>query len=182
MLTKGVNMKLLKNILALILLFSMLLSVISCDNDKDGEKEPPENLVTVTVKNPLGKPMPGITVFIHEDAGEDYNVCMEPLTTDEGGKISVVLDPEKAYSLQIMQCPKVYKAKSGATPSERYPLSEKNVDVVLEFSDGYAPESYSLGDYAADFSLTDIEGNEYSLSELLKTKKAVIHRYNNLCR
>lgn len=34
--------------------------------------------------------------------------------------------------------------------------------------------SYNLGDYMGDYTVTDIEGNSYTFSELLKTKKAIV--------
>ena len=34
--------------------------------------------------------------------------------------------------------------------------------------------SYSLGDYMGDYTVTDINGNSYVFSELLKTKKAIV--------
>ena len=34
--------------------------------------------------------------------------------------------------------------------------------------------SYTLGDYMGDYTITDVEGNSYTFSELLKTKKAIV--------
>lgn len=34
--------------------------------------------------------------------------------------------------------------------------------------------SYSLGDYMGDYTVTDVNGNEYVFSELLKSKKAIV--------
>ena len=34
--------------------------------------------------------------------------------------------------------------------------------------------SYNLGDYMGDYTVTDVEGNSYTFSELLKTKKAIV--------
>lgn len=34
--------------------------------------------------------------------------------------------------------------------------------------------SYNLGNYMGDYTVTDVEGNSYTFSELLKTKKAIV--------
>ncbi len=34
--------------------------------------------------------------------------------------------------------------------------------------------SYALGDYMGDYTVTDIEGNSYTFSDLLETKKAIV--------
>jgi len=37
---------------------------------------------------------------------------------------------------------------------------------------------YNLGDYIGDYTVTDVEGNSYTFSELLKTKKAIVRVFS----
>ncbi len=37
-----------------------------------------------------------------------------------------------------------------------------------------ADSNYSLGDYMGDYTVTDVNGNSYTFSELLETKKAIV--------
>ena len=175
-----------KKIIVLLLISSILLSFASCkgktpeddvesnDNTETALQPVGVSSCTVTVKNPLGKVIPGVTLLLHLDGEEDYNVCTLPVTTDGEGKATFSLDPTASYSVGLMNCPGVYTAKSGATRKERYAISADTLDVVLGVKTGYAPSAYEVGDFMADFTITDIDGNSYNLYSLLKEKKAVM--------
>ena len=196
-------MKLLKKLLPLLLIISIIFFAISCDkvpdnnddptvenggNDdgkpsggddnsdggNDSDTEPETATYTVTVTNPFGKPVSDVTVYIHKDCGEDYNVCTTPAVTDDEGKVSFTLDTAFTYSVQVASIPLVYSALSGYTPQERYQFTSGEATVILGYNEGATPSSYDVGDPIANFTLTDIDGNEYKLSELLKTKKMVM--------
>ncbi len=195
-------MKLLKKLLALLLIISLTIFAGSCDNGSDNNDDPPtvdngdsdnnsndiekdpdgdnnENpepqtaTYTVTVTNPFGKPISGVTVFIHKDGGADYNVCATPAVTDDEGKVSFTLDTAFTYSVQVQTIPSVYSAPDGYLPAERYRFNGYESVVTLDFS-GVVPASYEVGDPIANFTLTDIDGNSYELAELLETKKMVM--------
>ena len=135
-------MKLLKKLLPLLLIISIIFFAISCDkvpdnnddptvenggNDdgkpsggddnsdggNDSDTEPETATYTVTVTNPFGKPVSDVTVYIHKDGGEDYNVCTTPAVTDDEGKVSFTLDTAFTYSVQVASIPLVYSALSG---------------------------------------------------------------------
>lgn len=165
-------MKILKNILALILLLSMIISMVSCHKETPNETN--DNEYTVTVKNPLGKSLAGVRLLIHEDGGADFNVCMEPLTTDIDGTVTLTLDPSKSYSIGLMGYPDAYVAKSGNSRAERYAVDSKNVEIVLDINEYYAPSRYDLGDFMPNFTLTDYSANTYNLYDILTDKKAVV--------
>lgn len=172
-------MNIFKKILPVILIIAMMLSVVSCDYDK--QEDPPktggsfdQEKYTVTVLNPYGKPMPDVTVYVHKDGEQDYNVCTAPISTDSEGKAEFTLDPSFDYSVQLANYPLVYSAKEGNTPADRYAFENNSVTAVLENNDAYTPRSYTVGSPMANFSITDIDGNTYELAVLLKTKKVVM--------
>ena len=82
--------------------------------------------------------------------------------------------PANKYSVAVMGYPGVYTAKSGSTPNERYSIGAEEMDVVLLPKANYAPTVYRVGDYMADFTITDIDGNTYNLYDLLSQKRAVV--------
>lgn len=171
-------MKLLKKLLPLLLIFSMMLSFASCRKDPDnGDKDngsDDQTKYTITVLNPLGKPLSGVVVYVHKDDGNDYNVCTVPAITDEAGKAVFTLDPSYVYSVQLAGLPSVYSALEGYNRAERYAFDSNNISVTVDLKEGYTPDSYDVGDYIANFTLTDVEGNKYELYSLLSEKKVVI--------
>lgn len=191
-------MKLIKKMLLLLLVLSLVLSAAACTDDKpgnenneqgnndinnndpgtdgsgDSSEEAIPGVYTITVTNPLGKPLSGVTVYAHEDGEQDYNVCTAPLETDGEGKVTFTLEPDKTYSVQVAGYPEVYTALSGNTPEERYALTSPKVTVALEFRSAYTPRSYKINSLVANFILSDVDGNVYELAELLKDKKMVM--------
>lgn len=194
-------MKLVKKILSLLLIISLVFSIASCrkepaetpdnvqddtgndtgnggntdnNNDKNDSYVPEYADYTVTVLNVLGQPISGVSVFVHKDGGADYNVCATPTQTDKDGKATFKLETGKLYSVGLLGVPGMYVAKSGNTRAERYALESKETLVVLENNEDYVPAMYKLGDTMPNFTLTDINGNDYELYELLKEKKAVV--------
>ena len=173
-------MKLIKNAIVLLLIISTLFSLASCSsekkdnndaNDKTGEFKSYE----ITVKNPLGKPISGVTVFLHLDGGSDYNICATPVTTDFNGKASFNLDSTEQYSVGLSGYPAAYTAKSGANRNERYALDSENVTITLDLATNpTSPKKYSVGDYMVDFTISDVNGVEYNLYDVLSNKRAVV--------
>lgn len=144
------------------------------DNDNGGTGTATIVEYTVTVLSPLGVPVPDVTVSVHLDNGSDYNVCTQPVTTDINGRAVFNLEIGKAYSAGITGYPSVFSAKSGNNRAERYALEITGTIITLDTNNSAKPSSYDLGDFMANFTVTDIDGNSYELYELLKTKKAVV--------
>ena len=171
-------MKVFKKLLGLLLIASILLCAVSC-KDKDNEKEPsnPTTAIdhcTVTVKSPIGQPIAGVIVYLHEDGGEDFNPACDPLMTDADGKVSFTLDPKREYSVGLFGYSSAFVAKAGTNRDERYVITDTTLDITLGTNSAYNPSSYSVGDYMADFTISDINGTEYRLYDLLKEKDAVV--------
>ena len=130
---------------------------------------------TVTVVTSLGEPLSGISVFLHEDGtGKDYNVCTPPVATDSDGKAVFRLEVGKLYSAALLNVSQKYVNKSGKTREDRYVIDSTDTVISLEVNESYVPARYNLGDTMINFTLTDIDGNEYELYELLEEKKAVV--------
>ena len=167
-------MELIKKLIPLILIISTLFSVVSCNNGKGDEGNTDPSRYTVTVLNPFGKPVSGVTVYVHKDGSEDYNICTLPALTDNNGTATFTLDPSGEYSVQLSGVPEVYSASLGYTRADRYAFDSNNIIVKLDANVGYTPDTYRVGDYIADFTILDIKGNSYGLYSLLKEKKVVV--------
>lgn len=175
-------MKFLKKILALLLIASMVLSAVSCggkgddveNTDNGDDTSPVSESYTVKVVNPFGHPVQGVTVFIHEDGGADYNVCTVPTVTDSAGSAVFQLEKGKSYSVGLMGVHKAYLTKSGATRAERYAIDSVNTVITLDSNPDYSPKKYDLGDPIANLAITDIDGNSYMLYDLLAEKDALV--------
>lgn len=169
-------MKLFRRLLSLVLILTIMLSAVSCGekNNVDSGKNEKSNSYSVTVLNPLGRPISDVTVYVHRDGGDDYNICTMPVSTDVNGKATFTLDPNYSYSVQLANVPAAYACLSGYTRFERYEFDTNDITVKLEPKDGYVPNMYSVGDPIANFTIYDIDGNRYEIYELLKEKKAVV--------
>jgi peroxiredoxin len=180
-------MKLLKKILSLLLIASLAFSIVSCDNDtpevpddtnnggidNGGDADPVYADYTVTVLNSFGQPVSDVSVLVHKDGGADYNVCAAPVQTDKNGKAVFRLEIGSLYSVSLLGVSEMYITKSGNTRADRYVIDGAETLVLLEINEQHVPSGYRLGDTIANFTLTDIYGNEYELYDLLKEKRAV---------
>ena len=187
--------KLITLLLCMALLFSCVLPLASCKKKQNDEEEEDnyggsvigggnnggntgdgtETEYTVQVITHGGMPLEGIMVYIHD--GEGYSVCTDPKETDENGYASFTLKTSNAYSVQIDGAPKGYNVREGMTKDDRYPLEANGTVIRLSsapIKNGSVPNSYKLGDVIHDFTLTDVYGESYTLSELLKTKDMVM--------
>ncbi len=184
--------KLISLLLCLILTISCVLPLVSCgdkDNDEDDEKTPGGTVVgggngttengeteyTVKVVTVGGMPLEGVMVYIHN--GEAYSVCTAPKETDKDGIAKFKLKTSNDYSVQIDGAPKGYNVREGLTKDDRYPLVAPDTLITLSsapITSGGFKSSYDLGDVMYDFTLTDINGKSYKLSEMLKEKDMVM--------
>ena len=183
---KGNTMKLMKKFLSLLLIFSIVFSIASCREDPpeipddtdsgtdNGNGETVYADYTVTVLNSFGQPLSDVTVLVHKDGEADYNVITSPTQTDADGKVVFTLETGSLYSVGLLGVSEMYITKSGNTRADRYIIDGAETLIRLEIDEEYVPKRYKLGDTIANFTITDIDGNEYELYELLKEKKAVV--------
>lgn len=140
------------------------------NNTQDGETEYTVKVVTVG-----GMPLEGIMVYIHN--GEGYSVCTAPKETDENGIAKFKLKTSNDYTVQVDGAPKGYNVREGLTKDDRYTLTAPDTVITLSsapIKTGGFSSSYDLGDVMYDFTLTDINGKSYKLSDMLKTKDMVM--------
>ncbi len=128
---------------------------------------------TVTVVTKGGMPMSGLPIYVYEYKGGSIGNVIDYATADENGKAVFSLSKSGSYAAKIdISIPEGYDVESF------YPLVDKNMEIKI--SSSLIPESdltgvtYNLGDIMRDFTVTTTEGTKFTLSEMLKTKKAVL--------
>ncbi|MBQ8683612.1 MAG: redoxin domain-containing protein [Clostridia bacterium] len=149
--------------LALLLLCQALL-LTACKNK--GEMTD----YTVTVKTIAGTAMADIGVYLYADASKADMLSFAK--TDAEGKAVFSVAAGDGYVAVLDGVPAGYKV------AEAYPLAGTQTDIVLEIAlrtdVDLSKEKMELGDVMFDFTVTDTDGKTHTLSELLKTKKAVV--------
>lgn len=194
-------MKKIKRMLTLLLAFSLLVSVMlpltacgdeepqdgctahtdsnadgkcdNCDAEVSSGDQTPESTTTkytVEVKNAGGKKLEGVYVNVVNTASG--NSLVDYGKTDANGIVSFELPTLSTYAAQIADCPSGYKY------DESYPFTATGTVITLVSEllpdTGLSGVTYKLGDIMHDFTVTDSDGNKQTLSEILKTKKAVV--------
>ncbi len=130
----------------------------------------PENAVeyTLSVKSEGNMNLGDITVCIYDrDKREDL---IWAGTTNEDGVFSFKADSSKNYVAVLSGYPVAYKAE------REYDVGQ-NTEIKLAtqlLEPDYSKDVYKLGSIVKDFSVTDVNGKTYKISELLKENKAVI--------
>ncbi len=162
-------------ILALVMVLTVALPLASC-NDDPAESTPeettpqtPNNVnYTVSVKTAGGLVMDGLMVYIYNK--DQYIVGKA--STDVNGVATFSLPASTEYTIELSGVP------AGYILQERYDMGPTGANIVLVSKVVDNPaltfESAKLGDIMKDFKVTDTNGNVITLSELLKTKKAVM--------
>lgn len=123
---------------------------------------------TVSVKTIGGRPISGLTFHVFEgDDLVDYG------QTNEEGIGTVMLVPSDNYSVELSA-----SMLEGYTVDDRYSFTGKEANIVLTSSviadSDLTGVQYALGDIIRDFTVTTTDGGTFTLSEALKTKKAVL--------
>ena len=169
--------------LALImLLLSLCTAMIGCNkNNPDGqETTTPDNTgnnnstpdgkieYTVSIKRIGGLPMSDLTFYVFED--DDLVTYGR---TDANGIGKVSLKASNNYTVEIPTA-----SLDGYKVEERYPFAGTSANIVLQTSVIEDSEltgvRYQLGDVIRDFEYLTTDGTIFKLSEVLKTKKAVL--------
>jgi thiol-disulfide isomerase/thioredoxin len=130
---------------------------------------------SIKVASKGGLPLSGVTVYVH--SGDGYNLCALPEITDENGVVTFLLETSDDYSVELDGAPEGYEVSEGQTRTDRYPMTGSDTLISLTsapISAGGFKDSYELGDVMYDFTLTDVNGKSYKLSELLGEKDMVM--------
>lgn len=123
---------------------------------------------TVSVKTIAGRAIPDLTFHIYK--GDDLTAYGE---TDENGIGKVMLVPADNYTIELSA-----SSLEGYNVEERYSFEGVSANIVLSSSviadSDLTGVQYELGDIIRDFTVTTTTGDKFTLSEVLKEKKAVM--------
>lgn len=125
---------------------------------------------TVRVKAADGTVLEGIGVYVYTDSTLGELVWFAK--TDANGEITFDDVTSDSYVAVLSDVPNGYIA------AETYPLTGTETEIVLESSlispDDAEAIVVGLGDIMYDFTVTDTDGNEHTLSQMLQQKDAVV--------
>ena len=132
--------------------------------------QPVEAIYTISVKTAGGMVPQNLDYYVYTDSDRTDVEVWGSLPAD--GIITFTAPRSDKYVLQLEGVPEGYDLK------EYYTLTGAKTDVVLTSSvikDANATDRvYKLGDVVCDFTVVDTDGNVLTLSEILKTKDAVV--------
>ncbi len=152
------------------LLIALSLLLGGCKPQVAQEQLSNDTPYTVTVKTDDGNPAPDVDVFIY--VGDPSGELVAFDTTDENGVMTFTAGQSSALVAVLEGIPAGYDAE----PS--YPITGQSTEILLSLGvmteDDMKNTVYKLGDRMLDFTVTDVTGAEHTLSQLLKTKKAIV--------
>lgn len=124
---------------------------------------------TIEVHSESGQPLPEIGVYVYTDSTQTELVWFA--RTDDSGKVSFTDVASTGFVAVLTDVP------AGYLVEEQYTLTGAATKIVLTagLMEGDLNNiTYKLGDVMLDFTVTDPDGKEYKLTELLEQKKAVV--------
>ena len=124
------------------------------------------NGCTVELKTEGGMPLSGIGVYIYENADKAEMVSFAK--TDETGKVTFSAEIPEGSVIVLDGVP------AGYVVAENYPITAEEIAINLHAELLKEMTQIKLGNIMFDFTVTDTDGTAYTLSELLKEKKAVV--------
>ena len=160
----------------------------SSDNTNSGDNENPNNgnngdgteennkgdvTYTISVVTKGGMSLSDVPVYIHEYEDGMIGEIVNYVITDATGKATVNLPENGSYAANIsIGIPDGYDADAF------YPLVSTNLNIEISSevlpNNGLIGTSYTLGSVMQDFTVTTTAGEKFTLSEVLKEKKAVL--------
>ena len=155
---------------SLILCLCMILT--SCgnqsgsDNTDNGGEKP---IYTVTVLGVGGMPLSGVGVYIYSDSTQEELVWFE--RTNAEGKMTFQDGDFKTYVAVLHDVPSGYEVE------EFYAIKKSETTITLTASSQSMEDedvTRALGELMCEFSVTDTDGNMYSLASLLAEKSVVV--------
>lgn len=154
---------------AVAVLLGLLLPSCGQHNEEPAPKQD-DITYTVEIKNSSQQPLADIGVYIYEDDTLTELVWYD--TTDANGQMTFTCYTTGDYVAVLANVPASYIAE------DYYPITGELTQIVLRAGTiealGDEVITFSLGDQMLDFTIVDTDGVEHTLSEILKTKKAVM--------
>lgn len=125
---------------------------------------------SINVTSITGKPFSGIGVNVYTDGTMSELVCT--LNADGQGIVSFIAEESSKYVAVLSGIPEIFDVKA------YYPLSvgQNNIvlDSVLPELDSLDGASFKLGDLICDYTFTDCNGNDHTVSDILMEKDALV--------
>ena len=179
-LTKGIKIGIIAGISCLLIAVILLVVLLVGGNDGNdtddggngaGTGDVTQITYTITVVTEGGMALAKRPVYIHEYEDGALGDIAGYSTTDENGKAVIKLPDGKLYAARI-DLPEGYNGRSF------YPLVQADHNIKVSSSllpdNGLIGMTYNLGSVMHDFTVTTIDGETFTLSEVLKEKKAVL--------
>jgi len=151
-----------------------------CDNCNEQIKtdgDPETATYTVAIESVGGLKMDGITVYIHDAADPNEYASIGRAKTDKNGIATFTLSTDKTYTVELdnvkdgYRVEKRYNFSSSRTASIKLmsaPITDETLD---DLDDDFY---YELGDVIHDFSITDVNGKEWNVSDVLKEQQLLV--------
>lgn len=152
-------------------------ALCSCNGDgEQGSQSASESVssekatYTVSVKTIGGMGLAELDVYIYN--GADLADMKDYAKTDSEGKASFNINKSNNYAIVVSGAPKGYKVEKS------YSFNGENAEIVLKSElvsgDDISTAKLGVGDVMYDFTVMASDGKEIKLSDVLKTKKAVM--------
>ena len=165
-----------RNKMFLSVLLALVLLLTACGKRQDtqptesADVQAAPGVYTVVLQSDSGYPLEGVGIYVYTDATQQELVWFA--RTDAEGKIT----------FRDVTCEGYIAVLDGVSSDyiveESYPLTGEctTITVVAQMQSGVdlSAVKRTLGDVMFDFTVTDTDGVEYTLSELLKEKDAVV--------
>ena len=137
-----------------------------------GQKDPSvpaEVTYTVTVRSDKGKAVAGVIVSVYTDGEQPAATGI----TNEKGVATMTLLSAASYTIKLSRIP------PGSSCKESYTSTSTRVNINLTTFSTVEPTdhskaNYKVGSVMGEFTLTDTDGNSYTLSDLLQNKKLIV--------
>lgn len=174
--------KLTTRLLAVAAVLALLMTIIAgCGDDKKEDKKKQKNSssattttakpvdltdCTVTIVTEAGKKLEGIGVGVYAD--EQQEDIIDFARTDANGTVAFKSTISTGSYIFLTELPDGYAAE------KYYRVANKDTLITLTTSLNSELSPITLGSVMFDFSVTDQNGTEHTLSKLLESKKAVV--------
>ncbi len=155
------------------------------------ETEPRDILYTFSVRTADGRIPAELEYYVYKNA-QLVGVETFGQRLGESGTVSFTASSDGDYHLVLRGAGKMEWMAEGFLLEESYPLGQ-NTEIIIDSAvvtdkdpfdltdiHGGKRNYYVLGDMMRDFSVTDTDGNTYTVSQLLETKKCVVLNFWNI--
>lgn len=160
-------MKMMKRLLSLSVCVLLLISMVTACGKKDDNAATELTGCTVTVQSVGDNKLANVGVSVYADTSKTELLDFVRTNEDGVASLSATVKSGSAYVF-LTDVPAGYNA------NEYYTITEQNTVISLAAQMSTEMSKIELGKTMFDFTVTDQNGAEHTLSELLKSKKAVV--------